>query len=111
MANLVRLPKSGSAWGPNELLAYNISIVEEDQQTFFRGPLPDYAGPVGFAQNEDYVQGLDAPSLALIKRLNLVIDDGNESAMDNFVPELLRSMGYETEETVVRTQKNIQLDI
>ena len=86
MANLVRLAKSGSDWGPNELLAYNISIVEEDQQTFFSGPLPHYTGPASFAQHEDRVQGLDAPSLALVKRLYLAMKviEGEQSAVNDF---------------------------
>ena len=61
MANLIRSAKSGSDWTTNELLAYNISIVEQDE----RGPLPAYAGPAGFVQHEDRVHGLDAASLAL----------------------------------------------
>jgi hypothetical protein len=55
--------------------------------------------------------GLDAPSLALIKRLDLAMKvmEGEETAVDDFAAELLRAMGYETEDTVVRTRKNIRL--
>jgi len=111
MANLLRFAKSGSSWGTNELEAYNISIVEQGQETFFGGPLPAYTGPAGFLQHEDRVQGLDASSLALIKRLDLAMKvmDGEESAVDDFAAELLRAMGYETEETVIRTRKSIRL--
>jgi hypothetical protein len=110
MADIIRLSKSGSDWGTNELYAYNISIVEQDQEAFFEGPLPAYTGPAGFLQHQDRVQGLDASSLALIKRLDLAmkIMEGEESAVDDFAAELLRSMGYETEETVIRTRKNIR---
>ena len=111
MANLVRSAKSGSDWTTNELSAYNISIVEQDQHAFFGGPLPAYAGPAGFVQHEGRVQGLDATSLALVKRLDLAakIIEGEESAVDDFAAELLRAMGYETEQTVIRTRKNIRL--
>lgn len=36
------------------------------------------------------------------------IMEGKESAVGDFAAELLRSMGYETEETVIRTRKNIR---
>ena len=113
MANLIRLAKSGNEWSTNELMAYNISIVERDQDTFFNGPLPAYTGPAGFVQHEDRVQGLDSASLALIKRLDLAMKvmDGEESAVDDFAAELLRVLGYETERTVVRTRKNIRLSM
>jgi hypothetical protein len=111
MANLTRSAKSGSEWTTNELLAYNISVVEQDQDTFFGRPLPPYTGPAGFIQHEDRVQGLDAASLALIKRLDLAmkIFEGEESAVDDFAAEVLRALDYETEQTVVRTQKTIRL--
>jgi hypothetical protein len=111
MANLIRSAKSGSDWTTNEPLAYNISIVEQDERTFFGGPLPAYFGPAGFVQHEERVHGLDATSLALIKRPDLAmkIFEGEESAVDDFAAELLRALGYETEQTVVRTRKNIRL--
>jgi hypothetical protein len=113
MANFIRLAKSGNEWSTNELMAYNISIVERDQNTFFNGPLPAYTGPAGFVQYEDRVQGLDASSLALIKRLDLAMKvmDGEESAVDDFATELFRALGYETEQTVIRTRKNIRLSM
>ncbi|KAF8527400.1 hypothetical protein BU17DRAFT_39503 [Hysterangium stoloniferum] len=113
MANIIRLAKSGSNWSTNELIAYKISIVERDQNTFFNGPLPAYTGPTGFVQYEDRVQGLDAPSLALIKRLDLAMKamDGEESAVDDFTIQLLWVLGYETEQNVVRSRKHIPLSM
>jgi hypothetical protein len=32
---LIRLPKSGSNWGRNELVAYNIAVESQDASTFF----------------------------------------------------------------------------
>jgi hypothetical protein len=109
MANFIRLAKSGNEWSMNKLMAYNISIVERDQNTFFNGPLPTYTGPAGFVQYEDRVQGLNASSLALIKCLNLTMKviDGEESAVDDFATEIFRALGYETEQTVIHMHKNI----
>jgi hypothetical protein len=111
MENTIRLAKSGSDWGSNELAAYNINVQEQDQALLFGGNLPEYTGPEGFVQHEDRVHGLDAPSLALIKRLDLAMKvmEGEETAVDDFAAELLRAMGYETEDTAVRTRKNIRL--
>jgi hypothetical protein len=94
-------------------VAYHITIQEQDQAQFFDGPLPEYAGPVGFIEHEDRVQGLDAPSLALIKRLDLAMKiwEGEESGVDDFAAELLRAMGYERDHTIVRTRKSIRLHI
>jgi hypothetical protein len=111
MANLVRLAKSGGDWSDNELAAYNITIQEQDEALFFGGPLPEPVGPPGFIEHKDRVQGLDAPSLSLIKHLDLTmpIMEGEESAVVDFAVELLRVMGYERDETTVRTRKSIWL--
>ena len=111
MANIVRLAKSGSDWTSNDLVAYHIAIQEQDQDQFFGGPLPEYAGPLGFIEHENRVQGLDSPSLALIKRLNLAMKilEGEESYVGEFAVEILRVMGYERDETIVHARKNIRL--
>jgi hypothetical protein len=110
MADQTRRPRSGQKWTTRELLAYNISIAQEDEQSFFGGPLPKYAGPAGFAQHTHPVPGIDEPSLALIKRwMALGIFNGCESATDALTAEILRVLGFETEETIVCMQKNIPL--
>jgi hypothetical protein len=113
MANVVRLAKSVNDWTSNELVAYNIAIQEQGQDQFFGGPLPGYVGPIGFIRHEDRVQGLDPWSLSLIKRLDLAMKvmEGEESAVDDFAVELLRVMGYETDQMVVRTRKSIRLNM
>jgi hypothetical protein len=35
IANLVRSAKSGSSWGMNELIAFNIEVIDVNAQTFF----------------------------------------------------------------------------
>ncbi|KAJ8594017.1 hypothetical protein M405DRAFT_761101, partial [Rhizopogon salebrosus TDB-379] len=109
MAGQIRRPISGKKWTTRELLAYNISIVREDEQSFFGGPLPKYAGPAGFAQHENPVPGIDEPSFALMKRARLKVMDGCESNTDDYTAEMLRVLGFETEETIVCMQKNIPL--
>ncbi|KIJ42665.1 hypothetical protein M422DRAFT_254106 [Sphaerobolus stellatus SS14] len=113
LANFVRRAKSGSDWSSNELPAYNVTIVERDEQQFFSGPLPPYTGPAGFVQYEGRVRGINKESLALIKRLNLVMKtgEGEESAVGDFATEVLRALGYETEQTVIRTRKALRLNV
>ena len=112
MADLVRLAKSGDSWNINELEAFNISIVEQEQETFFEGPLPAYTGPAALMQHENCVEELDASSLALMKRLDIVMtvtEDEKEPAVNDFAAELLRVMGYEARSTIVRRRKRIRL--
>ncbi|OJA07862.1 hypothetical protein AZE42_07892 [Rhizopogon vesiculosus] len=75
-------------------MAYNISIVERDQNTF-NGALPACTSPASFVQYEDCVQGFDASLLALMKRLNLAMKvmEGDESAVDDFAVQLLWTLG------------------
>ncbi|KAK0218822.1 hypothetical protein IW262DRAFT_1317667 [Armillaria fumosa] len=110
MANIIRSAKPGSRWTTNELEAYNIVIKEQNENTFFEKPLPAYHGPADFLQHEHATVRLDAASNSLLKRLDLAADvvEGEESAVNDFVAELLRILGYERQDTVVRTRKNIR---
>src|SRR5260221_12647506 len=63
--------------------------------------LPEYTGPEGFIRVRC---SFPRPDQAPRSR-----DEGEETAGDDFAAELLRAMGYETEDTVVRTRKNIRL--
>ncbi|KAI0001089.1 hypothetical protein BJV77DRAFT_972451 [Russula vinacea] len=101
MADLVRLAKSGDSWNINELEAFNISIVEQEQET-----------PCRFSAKRNCVEELDASSLALMKRLDIVMtitEDEKESAVNDFAAELLRVMGYEARSTIVRRRKRMRL--
>jgi hypothetical protein len=92
----------------NELVAYNIDIQELDGHLFSGGHLPEYTGPVGFIQHGDRLQGFDAPFLALIKRLDLAMKfmDGEESVEHDFVAQILRVLGFERDDTIVRRRKH-----
>ena len=115
MAQLIRLAKSASDWSPNDLEAYNIVVKEQKAEDSFCGPLPDYTGPVSFVQVESLsipAHDVDAVSKALLKRLDLAMTlyEGEESAVDDFIAELLRALGYEIDNTaVVRTRKTLRL--
>jgi hypothetical protein len=113
MAECIRRAKAGSSWREHELMAYNISTVEQDQQTFFDGPLPNYTGPLGFAQYEDVTDDLDEASVRLINLLKAAARpmEGEESAVDDFAALLLRAMGYERRDTFVPTRKTLRLDM
>jgi hypothetical protein len=113
MANFIRLAKSGNEWSTNELMVYNITIIERDQNTFLNSPLPTSTGLTSFIQYEDGVQGLNVSSLALIKRLDLTIKvmDGEELAVDDFTTEIFHALGYKTEQTIIHMCKNIQLSM
>ncbi|KAK0448309.1 uncharacterized protein EV420DRAFT_1630923 [Desarmillaria tabescens] len=106
MAHLTRSAKSGSDWTINDLEAYNIN-------TFFGGPLLAYHGPADFLQHQCGTpgRGLDAASSPLLKRLDLAapVTEGEESAVVGFTAELLRFLGYERQDTMVRTRKNLRL--
>jgi hypothetical protein len=111
MAEFTRQAKG--SWREHELMAYNISIAEQDQQTFFDGPLPNYTGPPGFAQNEDVTKNLNFASVILIRHLKLAtqIAEGEESSVADFASVLLRSMDYEQDDTIVRMCKRLRLDM
>jgi hypothetical protein len=114
MTDLLRNVISGSAWTEHELIAYNISIADQDQDTFFGGPLPKYTGPPGFAQYEELTDDLDQPSLSLIVRLlatRRAEDDDSAAIQVDFTHEVLRAMGYENRHRFVRRRKALLLDI
>ncbi|KAF8188714.1 hypothetical protein BJ912DRAFT_968297 [Pholiota molesta] len=114
MADLVRNARSGSTWTEHELIAYNISIADQDQQTFFGGPLPKYTGPPGFTQYEELTDNLDQPSLSLIMRLlstHREEDDDSAAIQVDFTHEVLRAVGYERRDACVRRRKALLLDI
>ncbi|KAI6019048.1 hypothetical protein PISMIDRAFT_110908 [Pisolithus microcarpus 441] len=99
MATIIRNAKSSNDWTINELDAYNISIVSEDCVTFFGTdilPLPNHHHDLinnltaDEMENEDSYRVVHYMDLAT----NRVPDE--ESAVDDFVMQLLHMMGYAT---------------
>ena len=95
MVNLLHSAKSGSDWGSNKLLAYNIVIHPQSSHTFMGGTLP--------ALNDIFISGdITSPELSdhtfqLLQYLNLAskANIGQESVVDDLTKELLRLLKYE----------------
>jgi len=97
MANIIRTAKSGSDWTVNELDAYNITIVSQDSATFFGSdvlPLPTHHPDLIDKATADEME--DEDSYQVLRYMDLAMDPipGEESAVDDFAMQLLRTMGY-----------------
>jgi len=116
MAHLIRSSKSGHDWTINNLMAYSITIVQQNTATFFGQaalPLP--------AQHPDLLNRLtademvDDDSYQVVRYMDLAMDPvpGEESAVDDFTMQLLRMMGYASRALGrdLRSRKDIPLFI
>ena len=111
MANLIRSAKSGSKWGMNELIAFNIEVVDVDAGTFFgNAMLPE---PIVSSVILDH---LDEPAIPLSKsdmdffaylEDAMAIPPGEESFVDDFAAYLLKMMHYDEG----RRHKHIQKEM
>ena len=93
MAQLLRSVKSGSEWTTNELVAYNIVVVNQNKEEFFGTiDLPDPAEPIvaGFMTTETWQDAADKTTKKLLQYLDLAMDPqaGHETAVDNFAFEV-----------------------
>ncbi|KAK0221372.1 hypothetical protein IW262DRAFT_1373266 [Armillaria fumosa] len=114
MANIVRSAKSGSDWTVNELLAYNINVVDEDVATFFG--LPNLPAPTVdpiILNNPDKPPGPITRSTRLFFRY---LKDTTErfppgaatkSAVDDFASYLLGMLGYDEPDRVIHQRMEI----
>ena len=114
MASLLRSPKSGSNWGPNELLAYNIDIQFQDAATFFGvNPLPQpaVADEVLTRLNADDMT--NDSNYKFVRYMDLAMDPvpAEESAVDDFAVCLLTLLGYVPRSRMTRTRADIPLTI
>ncbi|KAJ8587556.1 hypothetical protein M405DRAFT_874596 [Rhizopogon salebrosus TDB-379] len=82
--NRFRPAKSGSDWTTDDLLAYNIKVPFQPPDMFYGQPLPIVA-------SLSSLDSLVPPYLDLKSKVN----SGQESAIDCFVKEILRVLGYE----------------
>ena len=106
MAKLLRSPKSGSDWTANELCTYNIAVVPQNKEEFFRTiNFPDPAEPslAGFITAETRQDAADSGTKQLLHYLDLAMDPkvGQEAAVSNFAAMLLRSLEYNDEDRIV----------
>jgi hypothetical protein len=97
MANIIRSAKSGGDWTVNELAAYNITIVPQNSSIFFGRdvlPLPNHHLDLAERLTADEMENED--SYQVVRYMDLAMDPipGEESAVDDFAMQLLRTMGY-----------------
>jgi len=120
MSHLIRKAKSGRDWNTYDLASYNISIDQQDAATFFgQATLPPpvhhldllnrlTADEMGDEESYQVAQYMDLT-------MNLAVDPvpGEESAVSDFVMQLLRVMGYTGRASgrVLRSRKDIPLFI
>jgi hypothetical protein len=116
MAHITRSAKSGPDWTWNELRAYNIRIVTDNVATFFGNPdLPRPSVRQAILTNEHYpINGLpdkdDRLFFDLMKHAMLIVPE-QESAVDDFTAHLLKMLGYDEPDRVVRQRVDIPLFI
>ena len=115
MANLVRSAKSGSSWGMNELIAFNIEVIGVNVRTFFGDAilsqptvssvilnnLEEPAGPLHKADMDFFAYMEDAMS----------IHPGEESFVDDFAAFILRMMRYDAGRRVIHLRKDMGFEM
>ncbi|KAI5990486.1 hypothetical protein EDD15DRAFT_2198071 [Pisolithus albus] len=96
MANIIQSVKSSSDWTRNELDTHNISIVPQDSATFFGIDIllladhyPDLINNLG----ADEMENIDSFWVTHYMDFAMNLDEP-ESAVDDFVAQLLCTMGY-----------------
>jgi|SRR5882724_1036751 len=116
MANIVRMPKSGSDWTANDLNAYNILVKPLDSTQFFGVRLeevvPSIEGIVidfDYSTNEELVRPKEAKRL--LQFLDLATRSPQESTVDTFAEKLLNAMDYDTGDRLVCTRRILPLVI
>jgi hypothetical protein len=108
-------PKSGGEWTYSDLDHYRIRINYEDADTFFA---PISASPASLIPSdfltcldaEDVIQG-DERAYTFIQYLDTAMSPppGDESAVNDFIVNLLLTLGFAPKGTMIRTKKNFPL--
>ncbi|KAH9970040.1 hypothetical protein BGW80DRAFT_1461651 [Lactifluus volemus] len=101
MANLIRSAKPSNSWSAYELTAYNITVIAQSPQEFFRrNPTPplDDLDPLLINSTVDAVDH-DAVDVAddtfhYFTHLDLATSGGHENFVDDFARETLRILGF-----------------
>ncbi|KAF9519453.1 hypothetical protein BS47DRAFT_1288244 [Hydnum rufescens UP504] len=111
MANLIRSAKSGNDWTLNDLDSYHISLNQIDPLMFFG--MPDLPQPL---VDQELLSNINAGAMqqdchaVLITYLDVtMITQKGETAVDNFVVELFRVLGYVRRERIARTRADLSL--
>jgi len=105
MADIIRSTKCGSEWGKNELIAYNITVETYIEKDFFKQKLEKISENIDKEFLEfEFTPGRDTPEdNELLGYLDLA-SRGQESMVDDFAKELLRSMKFNTKGRLIRTR-------
>ncbi|KAK2460093.1 hypothetical protein APHAL10511_007891 [Amanita phalloides] len=113
MANIIRSPKSGSDWGGNELMAYNITIIPKPPQQFFpQGgdmPLTDLDPALVTATLD--ADDVSDDTYRFLSYLDIAINTSQETAIGDFAREVLRTLGFEERGLVLRNRHIFPLTI
>lgn len=110
-------PKAGGEWTYRDLDRYSIRIKYEDADTFFA---PISAPPASLIPSdfltcldtEDAIQG-DERAYTFIQYLDTAMSPppGDESAVNDFIVNLLLTLGFAPKGTMIRTRKKFPLRI
>ena len=117
MANLIRSAKSGSHWGINELIAFNISVSTLDIPTFFGIPdLPQTTvSPVILNSLEEPIGGppLLKDELDFFSYLEdaMAIPPEEKSFVDDFAAFILRLMDYNSGRRLIHLRKELRFEM
>jgi hypothetical protein len=105
MANLIRSARSGSNWGTNELIAFNIIVDNVDAQTFFGSPnLPQITVSAVILDNLEEPTGtLQKSDMVFFAYMEdaMAIPAGEESSVDDFAAFLLKMLSYDEGRRVI----------
>jgi len=109
MANLVRSAKSGGRWGMNELIAFNIQVIDVNAQTFFGNailPQPTVSSviPDNLEEPAGSLHKADMDFFAYMEDA-MTISLGEESLVDNFAAFILKVMRYDEGRHIIRLWK------
>lgn len=115
MAHLNRSPKSANDWTQNDLLAYNIVVCSQSPDKFYGQPLPTVAT---LSNLDPYLlsgtlgmQGLSRQTYRLLQYIDYAsrANSDQESAIDDFMKEVLRVLEYEKRDFLLRSHHAIPL--
>ncbi|KAF8808453.1 hypothetical protein BYT27DRAFT_7137408 [Phlegmacium glaucopus] len=104
MANLLRYAKSGEDWSDNELLAFNIQVVDANIAAFFDAPeLPPPTVSATILNNMDKPDGpLVKGDRLFFQYMELVEKPCSpESCVNDFAAFILRTLNYDNEDRVI----------
>lgn len=110
MAKLIRNYKSGSDWTENDLTAYNIKVENNSDDLDFFGHTISSASLDDIPQSilEGTTVDADDEGYDFMTYLDMAMQR-EESAVDDFMMELMRMLGYRGKGRIIRARKNINL--